>query len=168
MSICGIDEAGRGPVIGPLVICGVIITKEDELLLQTLGVKDSKLLTPLQRERIFPELLKLKHKILVVPPMEIDAAVLSKESNLNWLEAQKSAEIINFLKPTQAIIDCPSTNIPAYQAYLQKLLTQEVLLTVEHKADVNHIVVGAASILAKVTRDRMVQDISQKVGENVG
>ncbi|MBN2421008.1 ribonuclease HII, partial [Candidatus Woesearchaeota archaeon] len=102
MFVCGIDEAGRGPVIGPLVICGVLASEEQEKQLMEMGVKDSKMLTPIQRERMFEKIIKIveKYEIVVIEPKEIDDAVNGKDSlNLNWLEAVKSAQIINKLKP---------------------------------------------------------------------
>jgi ribonuclease HII len=168
--LCGIDEAGRGPVIGPLVICGVMIEEKEENKLKDIGVKDSKLLTPDQREKLFGLLKdKVKHKILIINPSEIDDALRSNEINLNWLEAIKSAEIINSLNPDKAILDCPSTNIKAYTTYLTNLLKDKnTKIIAEHKADFNYPVVGAASILAKVTRDREIEKIKRKIGQNFG
>jgi len=167
MLLCGIDEAGRGPVIGPMVMCGVLINEEDEPKLKKMGVKDSKLLTPKQRDQLFDKIIKhiLKYKIIIIQPNEIDDALNSDELNLNWLEAQKSAEIIDYLKPDNAIIDCPSTNRKAYKEHLMNIITAKTKLIVEHKADVNHPVVSAASILAKVTRDREVEKIKGKYGD---
>jgi ribonuclease HII len=168
--LCGIDEAGRGPVIGPLVICGVLIDEKDEISLKDINVKDSKLLIPHQREEIY-EILKnkVKYKLLIINPKEIDSALQSQEINLNWLEAIKSAEIINFLKPAKAILDCPSTNINAYTKYLKNLINDKGMeIICEHKADLNHLVVGAASILAKVTRDREIEKLKKSIGINFG
>lgn len=167
MTICGIDEAGRGPIIGPLVMCGLCVKKEKEL--EGLGVKDSKMLTPKQREEAYKCLVKFKHHVVVIMPEEIDAAVRSENGdNLNWLEGRKVAEIINFLKPKTAVVDCPSPNIPAYTAALKKQLTNGAEIIAEHHADANHLVVGAASIIAKVTRDRMIEDIKKQVGIDFG
>ena len=170
MSICGIDEAGRGPVIGPLVICGFLINEGEETQLLKLGVKDSKLLTPKQREKICVELKKYKHHAIEIPPQEIDAAVKGENgSNLNWLEAQKAAEIINVLKPRSVILDCPSPNIKAYTAYLlERLSDKNVKLQCAHHADRDFAVVGAASIIAKVTRDKIIDDIKKKIGVDFG
>src|SRR3989338_2161614 len=78
-NIVGIDEAGRGPVIGPLVICGAMIEASKEHKLKEIGARDSKELTALQRERLFDEILKLvkNHKIIIIQPHEIDIAVES-------------------------------------------------------------------------------------------
>ncbi|MEA2036665.1 MAG: ribonuclease HII [Nanoarchaeota archaeon] len=164
--ICGIDEAGRGPVIGSMVMAGVLIDKKDSPKLKALGVKDSKLLTKEQREALFDKIVKTvkQYKIIIVPPKEIDEALESEELNLNWLEAHKSADIINYLKPDKAILDCPSINIEKYQSYVENLLKNKVKLIVEHKADVNYIESGAASILAKVTRDKEMEKIQKKYG----
>lgn len=168
--LCGIDEAGRGPVIGPLVTAGVVIDSKDEAKLKKLGVKDSKLIPPRKREELFDAILKIvkNHEIMTLSPQDIDAALMDPSSNLNWLEADTQAAIINKLTPEKVIVDCPSNNIEAYSDYLRKKLNVDCELLCEHKADLNHLVVGAASILAKVTRDRMIEEIKKKVGQDIG
>ncbi|RMF55787.1 ribonuclease HII [Candidatus Woesearchaeota archaeon] len=170
MLICGIDEAGRGPMIGPLVICGVLINEKDGPKLRKIGVTDSKLLTPKQREQLFNKIINTvkKYKIIIVEPREIDDALSSDDLNLNWLEALKTAQIINDLKPKKAILDAPSTNIKSYLEYIKKLLNVSVEIIAEHKADLNHPTVAAASILAKVTRDREIEKIQKKIGKRFG
>lgn len=167
--IAGIDEARRGPVIGPLVIAGVMMDEKDLQKLDKLGVKDSKLLTPKQREALFQKIQQIsKYKIIIIEPKEIDEAVLSEELNLNWLEALKAIEIIKELKPNKTIIDCPSTNIAKYTEYIKKRLgMDEIKIICEHKADLNHKIVGAASILAKVTGDKIIEQMKKKYG-NLG
>ena len=171
MLLCGVEEAGRGPVIGPLVMCGVLIEEKDEAKLKSIGAKDSKLLTPKTRELLFDQIKGMikDYKIIIIPPAEIDKVLLSKDSNLNWLEADTSAKLINALKPDKAVLDCPSPNIPAYKAYVKKKLdNKKIVLVAEHKADVKFPVVSAASILAKVTRDREIEKIKKKIGINCG
>lgn len=163
--ICGIDEAGRGPVIGPMVMCGVLIEKEDEARLSEIGVKDSKLLSPTQREDMIEAIKKAAKdfSIVIVQPKEIDEAVESDNTNLNWLEADKQAQIIDELKPDVAYIDCPSTNEENFEEYLRKKLKhKDVKLVVEHKADFTYPVVSAASIIAKVTRDGEIEKLKRK------
>jgi len=151
MLICGIDEAGRGPVIGPLVSAGVLIEEKDEAKLKALGVKDSKLLTPQQREILYKKIIAVvkDYNIKILQPFQIDAAVNNPVHNLNWLEADSMAEISNELKPDKIIVDCPSTNIKAFTEYFRKKLKIKAEIVAEHKADLNHPVVSAASILAK-------------------
>ncbi|MBI4148805.1 ribonuclease HII [Candidatus Woesearchaeota archaeon] len=171
MTICGIDEAGRGPVIGPLVMCGVLIQEGEETQLLKLGVKDSKLLSAKQRERICEQLKqKYKYCVVEIPPAEIDSAVNGEgPGNLNWLEADKAAEIINTLQPRQAILDCPSPNIKAYTQYLvQRLKDKSTIMQCAHHADRDFPVVGAASIIAKVTRDARIEEIKKRVGVDFG
>ena len=169
MRLAGVDEAGRGPVIGSLVMCGVVVEEEDIAKLAELGVKDSKLLTAKKREALFEPIKKIvkAYKLIIIEPQEIDDAVNSPTLNLNFLEAIKTALILNELKPTKAIVDCPSNNIPAYKEYLQNLLTIKMDLVLEHNAE-KHLQVAAASILAKVTRDRMIADLEKKLGEKMG
>ncbi|MBS3075668.1 ribonuclease HII [Candidatus Pacearchaeota archaeon] len=169
MKVLGIDEAGRGPVIGPLIVAGVMIQDGKEVLLG--AVKDSKLLT--HKKRIELNHLIQEHsefKIIEVSPKEIDEAVDGddKKMNLNWLEAHKQAEIINELKPDVAIIDCPSPNCKKYADYLRNLLNEElknIKLIVEHKADVNYPVCSAASIIAKVRREEEIEKLKEKYGD---
>lgn len=170
--VVGIDEAGRGPVIGPLVICGVSIEEGQEKELELLGVKDSKLLMPKQRERIAKELeRKYKFHTVVVQPHEIDEVVgsNSKVKNLNWLEADKQVEIIKALKPEKVIVDCPSPNCKAFTSFLyERLPNKKTVIVGEHKAEAKYPVVAAASIIAKVRRDEEVERIKKHVGENFG
>tara|TARA_Y100000310_G_C20604798_1_gene774951 strand:+ start:108 stop:740 length:633 start_codon:yes stop_codon:yes gene_type:complete len=166
MIICGVDEAGRGPLIGPLVVAGVTMEEKDLPKLQALGVKDSKLLTPKKRQELFPKLKEItKYKIFIILPQEIDDALNSPSLNLNWLEAIKYAMTINSLKPQKAYVDCPSNNNQAFKDYMEKLLKQKTELIVENKADENYPIVGAASILAKVTRDNEIKKLRDKYGD---
>jgi len=168
MKVLGIDEAGRGPVIGPLIIAGVMIQDGKEVLLG--AVKDSKLLAHKKRIEL-NELIQKNStfKIIEVSPKEIDEALDPNNQlmNLNWLEAYKQAEIINSLTPDIAIIDCPSPNCKKYTEYLKNLLNKElknIKLIVEHKADVNYPVCSAASIIAKVKREEAMDEIKKKYG----
>ena len=170
MNICGIDEAGRGPVIGPMVICGVMIDDKDVQQLKNIGVKDSKLLTPRAREQMAAQIEKVaKYTFQVVTPKEIDETLRSENSNLNWLEAVRIAMIINELKPDKAILDCPSNNIAAYKKYLQAYIeNQDTEIEAHHHAESKFEVVAAASILAKVMRDREVEGIRAATGIDFG
>jgi len=166
MLICGIDEAGRGPVIGPLVIAGAMGDDKQIAELKEMGVKDSKLLSPIQIERMSEriKIILTDYRIVVIEPVEIDDAVSEENaaSNLNWLEADKTVQIINELKPDRAIVDCPSTVPQKYSSYLRDRLEVKPELICEHKADLNHVIVGAASILAKSTREYLIQELQKK------
>ncbi len=185
--VCGVDEAGRGPVIGPLVIAGVMIDENDLEKLRKSGAKDSKLLMHSKRIKIAEEIKKIsKYKIIIIEPAEIDRYVESDISNLNFLEAEKTTEILNFLKPDKAIIDCPSPNKSAYERFLRrKLETPEkvgdklgnnlgdrlgknIEIIAEHKADSKFAIVGAASILAKIVREEEVKKIEMMTGQSIG
>lgn len=165
MKLLGIDDAGRGPVIGPMTLAGVIITEEQESEIRALNAKDSKLLSPIQRKKIAEALKpKFTHFIVTSSAKQIDDS-----SNLNYLEAIKTAQIINYLtenetETTKAIVDCPSVNIQAWSKDVQELLENpdKIILSCEHKADANHPIVGAASILAKEQREDEIKKIKEK------
>ncbi len=153
-----------------MILAGVLIDESKEEDLKRLGVKDSKLLSPNQRKLIYSNIIKLvkNYKIIKVFPKEIDDAVFSNKTNLNWLEADKMADIINYLKPNKIIVDCPSNNISKFSTYLNKKLKVKTELKCEHKADLNHLVCGAASIIAKVTRDNEIEKIQKMIPYKIG
>ena len=163
--IAGADEAGRGSVIGPLVVAGVSLEKRKEKELRKLGVRDSKLLRPAQRERPAERIEKLAQDIIVIrtDPCKIDT-YRKQGIDLNRLEAMKFTDAINFLGPHEAYIDCFSVNIKKTKRLLEKMIRHKTVLTVEHEADLNYPIVSAASIIAKVERDRSVAELQKKYG----
>jgi ribonuclease HII len=170
-TVAGVEEAGRGPVIGPLVMCGVLVEEKDEAKLKSLGAKDSKLLTPRTRELLFEQIAAMvkQYEVIIVSPQEIDNALRDPNLNLNKLEAIHSAKILDKLKPGRALLDCPSNNPKEYTAYLrQHLENKKMKIIAEHKADVKYTVVSAASIIAKVTRDREIEKIKERIGVDFG
>lgn len=174
MLLIGIDDAGRGPIIGPMVLSGVLVKKEDEKTLKDIGAKDSKLLTHPQRVALEAEIKRnvLKYHVVQASPAEIDEAVLGKE-NLNTLEARKMADVINALNDGKSeikvIVDCPSINAKKWREKLLTFIKNKSNLTVlaEHKADFNHPVVSAASILGKIVREEEVAKLKALYG-NMG
>jgi ribonuclease HII len=168
MKILGVDEAGRGPVIGPMILSGVMVDEDCDEEFRAVGIKDSKLLSKSARGRLFSYVNDhaLKVKTQIVSPAEIDKAV--EQNNLNWLEAIQTALIINELQPDVAYLDCPTGNIDSYTRYIKKLLTCECKIISEHKADMNYPIVAAASIIAKETREMEVQKIKDTYGVEFG
>ena len=168
--IAGIDEAGRGPVIGPMVVAGISIKEEKIDKLINLGVKDSKLLSLQKREFLFEKIKEIvdKYEILIVTPKQIDYALNSPELNLNKLETITMSKVINLLKADKIIIDCPSSNPISFINEIKTFLEYEPEIIAEHKADTKYAVASAASIIAKVTRDREIEKIKIKYNINFG
>jgi ribonuclease HII len=166
--ILGIDEAGRGPVIGPMVIAGYCIEEEKIELLKSLGVKDSKKLTREQREKIYNEIIKLtdKYKYIMIDPKTIDYYVY--KNKLNYLEFENMIKIIKEIKPDKVIIDSPIVNTKKVVEYIKNNLKIDIEIIVENKADKNYPVVSAASIIAKVIRDREIDKIKEKTNIDFG
>jgi len=173
--IIGIDDAGRGPVLGPMILAGVLIHEKHHPILSDLGVKDSKLLQPKKRDAIALQLIqKFPFHVEITKANEIDSQIASG-INLNWIEAIKSANIINTLakdltENIKVIIDCPSPNIPAWHNYVLKNIhsPEKIELSCEHKADANHLSVGAASILAKHHREIEMENLRKLHNINCG
>jgi ribonuclease HII len=169
MLVAGVDEAGRGCVIGPLVIAGFLMKEEKLPLLAQLGVKDSKLLSPKKREALAAEIARLaeKHLIVKLAPKEIDRAVESKRKlhKLNRLEAQTMAQIINALKPDIAYVDAADVVEDRFKHHIQEDLIVKVKIISRHKADRIYSVVSAASIIAKVERDKEIAALKGMYGD---
>lgn len=171
MLIAGVDEAGRGPVIGPLVIAGVLFKENDLPKLVNLGVKDSKLLSPQKRETLALQIKKLalKWHIVLLSPAEIDRVVESRRKlhKLNRLEAQAMAKVITVLKPDVVYVDASDVLADRFGDHIAENLSFSPKIISEHKADVKYPVVSAASIIAKVERDKVISQLQKKHG-NMG
>ncbi|MEM3586190.1 MAG: ribonuclease HII [Candidatus Jordarchaeaceae archaeon] len=162
MLVAGIDEAGRGPILGPMVFAGVLMKEKDIIRLAELGVRDSKLLRPFEREKLAAAILELAVKVSmkVVRPKEIDDAK-AVGVNLNQLEAFCFADIINQLNPDVTYVDAADVNPERFSQMIRNYLLVDTELISQHKADCDVLVVSAASILAKVERDKMISELKR-------
>ena len=173
--ILGLDEAGKGPVIGPMVLCGCLIEKKDEIQLRRLGVKDSKLVTPKRREFLEIEIKKIieNYELVVCESNEIDESSFAG-IKLTEFEAERFARIINNLNDgkerIKVIIDCPSIGISSWTDLLKPKIKNlsNLELVIEHKADQNYLAVSAASILAKCERERAMDKLKEEYGTEIG
>ncbi|MEM0372566.1 MAG: ribonuclease HII [archaeon] len=167
MLVLGIDEAGRGPIIGPMVIAGVLIEDSENANLKNLGVKDSKQLTPNRRKFLFNEIKSLAEEVhfVEIPAHEIDS--LRRRMSLNEAEAMKIAELIEKFKkrPDVIVIDLPDPSAEMFVRRIAKYSDVKEKIIAEHKADANWPAVSAASIIAKVVRDNAVESLEKKHGE---
>lgn len=171
----GIDEAGRGPVIGPMTIAGCVLDEKSKRELKDLKVKDSKQLTKKRREFLEKEIKKRAKyiKIIKIFPKEIDGEGETR-IKLNELESIASSKIINEFKERdkkiKLFIDCPSVSIKKWEDSLKIKINDfsNLEISCEHNADKNHISVSAASILAKCCREREMDKLKQEYGESIG
>lgn len=173
----GLDEAGRGCVLGSLYVGAVVFeSSSDEKYFKSLGVKDSKQLTPEKRESLFSEISK--HCFYGKRIIETDAI---DSGNLNDLEFDAMLSVVTSIirryedasitEPDFHIyIDCPIRDTNEHAEMISNALPHpcSVKVTSEHKADDKYIVVGASSIVAKVLRDRQIDEIKQKYVEEYG
>jgi len=114
MQICGVDEAGRGSMLGPLVVAGISISKSKVNLLKKLGVKDSKKLSPMARERLYKKIIETvdDYYVVRIPPRIIDKSVSTH--SLNHLEAKYMAKVISKLSPSTAFVDSCDVNFKRF------------------------------------------------------
>ena len=163
--IVGVDEAGRGPVMGPLVVAGVAV--DSDVALRHLNVRDSKKLSPERREALAPEIERIaRFEVLVVPAERIDE--MRAEMSLNDFEAKLFADVIGKLRPETAYVDAADVDEIEFKRSVQRELSFAVEIVSQHNADELFPVVSAASILAKVCRDREMRGIEQSFGMTIG
>ncbi|MCQ2055894.1 MAG: ribonuclease HII [archaeon] len=163
--LCGIDEAGRGSILGPLVVGAVYA--EDDTIFKNLGVKDSKKLTPNKRELLFNQIIDVasNYSVIIATAEEIDKR--RKKESLNDIELNMFVEGASKVSVRKVYADCPYANENRFSDILS-LKLGNIEVVGRHKADETYPIVSAASILAKVIRDRMIRDIASEFGVNIG
>ncbi|MCW1301517.1 MAG: ribonuclease HII [Candidatus Parvarchaeota archaeon] len=166
--VIGIDEAGRGPVIGPMVVAGVSLDPDLNRRFKAAGVKDSKMLSIrriYQLERIIKE-FSLGFKVIVRTAAEIDDRFKAKK-NLNYFELDDMSDIANSLQGKKVIVDSPSANVAKVKSYLERRVKDKEIIA-RNYADRDFVEVGAASILAKAQREREVEAIKKELSYDFG
>ena len=168
MLISGVDDAGRGSVIGPLVIAGVSFAEKDLPKLVNIGVKDSKLLSKKRRIALSKKIrdLALGCHVIFLSPIEIDRVVISKRRlhKLNRLEAHAMAKAITILRPDIVYVDASDILEDRFGEHILENLNFVPKIISKHKADRTYPIVSAASIIAKVERDRVISQLQEKYG----
>ena len=164
--ICGIDEAGRGSLLGPIIVAGVCVTKKSISEMVEIGIKDSKLLSPKKRQVLFGHVINVAESICVcrINIEDIDFHVF--RNNLNLLEAEAMAITIRNMKSDKTYVDSCDVNPSRYQRTIKSFLKQNnTKLVSMHHADRLSVVVSGASIIAKVIRDSELSKIRIKYGD---
>jgi len=164
--ILGIDEAGRGPVIGSMFIGGFLVEEDKIEDLEELGVKDSKKLSDKKRERIRDQLEDVGEVFLEeITASEIDD--LREVMSLNEIELKGFADIVDSSQPDDVFMDLPEPDGERFIGKVKDLLDvngEKIDFTAEHGADDTFPVVSAASIVAKSARESHVEKLQQKYG----
>jgi len=148
-------------MLGPLVIAGISLQKKNIKKLSALGVKDSKKLTPKLREQLYKKIIEIvdDYYIAKIPPRSIDASV--KKHCLNGLEAKYMAKVVSKLNPDISYVDSCDVNPIRFGKEISKLSDNHKIKSF-HRADSRFVVVSAASILAKVTRDKAIMKLRKE------
>lgn len=163
--ICGVDEAGRGPVMGPMVVAGVTLDDEDQLV--DMGVRDSKQLTPARREELAVQIRSIAYvESVLVPAEEIDN--LREEMTMNELEVYLFTSVVDKLRPSVAYVDAADVDAGRFGNDIKRGLGFDIEIISKHKADDLYPIVGAASIIAKTIRDDEIKKIGAEIGQEIG
>jgi ribonuclease HII len=166
--IAGVDEAGRGPMIGPMVVCGVLVTPETLHDIAAIGSRDSKMLSPRRRSELSVAIRQIAKRIEIKTVSAADIDVLRKKMTLNELEVHLFASILKELKPQQAYLDAADVKADRFGENIGKksgLLSMGCKIISEHKADAKYPIVSAASIIAKVERDSAIEELHHEYGD---
>jgi ribonuclease HII len=175
MMIAGIDEAGKGPVIGPMCIGGVKIEESKAHILKVLGVADSKKLTPRKREQLAVQIKKHADGffILEVSPSQIDE--LRKIMSMNEIMVVCFSKVLEQLKPDLVYVDAADVKAERFAENLRRQYAKtnpdhakEIDIVSMHQADAFYPAVSAASIIAKVRRDELIEGLKKEWGEDFG
>ena len=160
MQICGVDDAGRGSMLGPLVIAGLSLDKKNLRKLSSLGIKDSKKLSPKLREQFYKKIIEIAddYYIAKISPRLIDASV--KRHCLNGLEAKYMAKVVSKLNADASYVDSCDVNPNRFGKEISRQSDNHKIKSYHH-ADSRFVIVSAASILAKVTRDKAIAKLRQ-------
>ncbi len=163
----GLDEAGRGSLVGPLVLGGCLVRNRDLGGLRAIGVRDSKLLSPARREEVYRALGAVGRRYsLSLPPAEVDRWVA--RGRLNALEAHGFARLIRRSGATAVCVDACDPVADRFGRTVAALAGTGVSVDARHRADREVPVVGAGSIVAKVRRDRAIRALARSLGASVG
>ena len=161
MRIAGIDEAGKGPVIGPLVVCGIVCDEKLLKKLPELGVRDSKKLTPRKRKEIAEKLKKiLDWETVVIRPSELDR--MMEQKTINEILKETCVRIISKLNPDVVFIDSFDVKPERLAKNLEGMAGCKVVA--KHRGE-SEPIVAAASIIAKHTRDEIIEGLKEKYGD---
>lgn len=165
--LAGVDEAGKGPVVGSMFVVGFATNAAGVEALKRLRVRDSKLLTPRRREEMAARIEPLGRAAVV----ELTAAridELRKRTTVNAILVEAYAEVLRVLRPAEAWLDAPDVKPGRFAERVRALSGIDAKMVAEHGADVKYPLVSAASILAKVRRDRSVRALEARLGLPIG
>ena len=166
-TLLGLDEAGRGSLVGPLVVGGFVTTPETAARLPGLGVRDSKLLSPERREAVYAALRPLGRCLsIALSPRIVDRSV--RAGWLNALEARAFAGLVARSGASRAFVDACDPVAPRFGRTVARLAGGRVPVHAQHRADREIPVVAAASIVAKVRRDRAIARLARSLGDGLG
>jgi len=150
--------------MGPLVV-GSVYCESDEILMK-IGVRDSKKLTPASRERMYDMICsEFQTSVVIASASDIDER--RKTMTLNIIELEMFIEAAQVTPVSAVYADCPDVNEAGFTRMMSSRL-KDTRIVAKHKADDIFPVVSAASIVAKVTRDRLVSEIEAEFGAVIG
>lgn len=147
-----------------MIICGYLVDKRRITKLRKIGTKDSKKLSPQKRISLEPELRKLANDVVTLKTSAKQIDVLRSKTNLNKIEINQMQKIINLLEPDAVRIDAPEVNTKRFEQKIMAKVKIGCKITCENFADKKYPEVGAASIIAKVTRDRDIEKLHSRHG----
>ncbi len=166
MALIGVDEAGKGPVLGSMFAAAVRVPDTTDL---PEGIQDSKELTPRRREKLATVLRENDHievRVAEITPTRID----DPATDMNTLTVEAHATALDRIAcdGDHIILDAGDVSEERFARRVATHCSERFDLQAEHGADGEHAVVGAASIIAKVERDAHVRQLAEGFEQDVG
>lgn len=175
MKIAGIDEAGKGPVIGPMCIGGVLIEDSGMNTLKNLGVADSKKISRKKRPQLADQIEKYSEDIFILEISAGQIDELRKLMSMNDIMVMAFSKVLGQLHPGKAYVDAADVNEERFGSRLLEEYRKSwpekadtLSIVSKHQADATYPVVSAASIVAKVRRDELIEELKKEHGVDFG
>jgi ribonuclease HII len=168
MKVAGVDEAGKGPVIGSMYVAGVMIDEFELEMLNSLDLHDSKQLRKKRREELAVEIEKLLEDIYVLEVSAERIDELRERMTMNEIMVISFASVLRELRPDKVFLDAADVNAARFAANIRREYHYPVEIISEHNADEHYPIVSAASIIAKVRRDRSIRELEMEIRMRIG
>ncbi|MDG6243222.1 MAG: ribonuclease HII [Methanolobus sp.] len=175
MKIAGIDEAGKGPVIGPMCVGGVLLDESASNALKNLGVADSKTISPKKRKLLAGQIEKYSERVFILEISATQIDELRKLMSMNEIMVLAFSKVLGQLHPDKAYVDAADVNEERFGIRLldeyrkeHPEISPDLSIISKHRADAIYPAVSAASIVAKVRRDELIEEIKKNIGIDFG
>lgn len=174
MKVVGVDEAGKGPVLGPMIIAAVLTEysskeiKKKPFNLREVEIKDSKRLSEVKRKKIAGKIKEKSKNYFLIDLRAPHIDRLRQGKSMNEIVVESFSRLLSEINFDLAIVDAADVDSKRFGENLKQNLQKDIKIISEHKADEKYPIVSAASILAKNKRDKEIKKIEKNIEQEIG